>query len=192
MSALSGIPDERLVVAAQGGDCDAFGELVQRYQGRLFGSLVRMVGCENLAADLVQDAFVLAWRKLDRFAGRSSFYTWLFRIARNTTISCLRSRRVAISLDSLAASGEYPEQADRSAGPGDRMEQEESRMLLQQALNQLSEEHRTILLLREMDGMDYEQIGEALELPVGTVRSRLFRARMQLREALQGKIPADA
>lgn len=184
MNHSSGTSDQELIAAVLGGQQQAFGELVTRYQDRLFNSISRLVRCETLAADVVQDAFVLAWRKLDRFGGRSAFYTWLFRIARNQAISRLRSARPAVSLDALEeAAG--PGLAQSREGPaGAALEREENRMLLEQALDRLSEEHRTILVLRELEDMDYEQISEVLECPVGTVRSRLFRARLQLRGEL--------
>ncbi len=179
----SGLSDQELISAVLGGDQQAFGSLVGRYQDRLFNAVLRVVQCESLAADVVQDAFVLAWRKLGSFGGRSAFYTWLFRIARNQAISRLRSIRPTVSLDALTDAGS-PGITAQSDAPESAMVREESLMQLELAMDRLSEDHRAIIVLREIEEMDYEQIAECLDLPVGTVRSRLFRARMQLREEL--------
>lgn len=183
MNHSDGASDPELIAAALAGQQQAFGQLVIRYQDRLFNGVVRMLRCEELAADVVQDTFVLAWRKLDRFAGRSGFYTWLFRIARNQALSRLRARKPMASLDDQEWSA-----ADRvisgEPAPDAELQKEDDRMQLEQALARLSEEHRSILVLREMEELDYEQIAEALGVPVGTVRSRLFRARLQLRDEL--------
>ncbi len=189
MNQATGTADGELISATLGGDEAAFGQLVLRYQDRLFNGIVRVVRCEATAADVVQDAFVLAWRRLESFAGRSGFYTWLFQIARNQAISRIRARKPALSLDSLAESP-AGQLAGNATPPDQHLRQEEDRMLLEQALGQLSDEHRTIIVLREMEDMDYEQIATVLEVPVGTVRSRLFRARMQLREELLRLDPA--
>jgi RNA polymerase sigma-70 factor (ECF subfamily) len=184
MNHQSGPSDQELIAAVLAGDQQAFGTLVFRYQDRLFNGIARLVRCESLAADVVQDAFVLAWRKLDSFGGRSAFYTWLFRIARNQAVSRLRSMKPTVSLDGLMEAGASGFDAE-SAPPDAGMEREESLMQLELAMEQLSDDHRAIIVLREIEEMDYEQIAECLELPVGTVRSRLFRARMQLREELR-------
>jgi RNA polymerase sigma-70 factor, ECF subfamily len=189
MNHATGTADGELISATLGGDEAAFGQLVLRYQDRLFNGIVRVVRCEATAADVVQDAFVLAWRRLESFAGRSGFYTWLFQIARNQAISRIRARKPALSLDGLAESP-AGQLAGNATPPDLHLRQEEDRMLLEQALGQLSDEHRTIIVLREMEDMDYEQIATVLEVPVGTVRSRLFRARMQLRDELLRLDPA--
>ncbi len=186
----SGPPDQDLISASVAGDREAFGVLVCRYQDRLFNSMARMLRCEMMAADVVQDAFLLAWRKLDSFAGRSAFYSWLFRIARNQAISKIRSSRPTVSLDGMG-DGSMPDFAGNSESPDGRMVREESLMQLEQAMACLSEPHRAILILREIEEMDYEQISGVLELPVGTVRSRLFRARMQLRDEMLKLVETD-
>ena len=175
--------DDRLVEAAQQGDRDAFGDLVSRYQDRLFNTLLRIAGSREDAADAVQDAFVQAYVKLDSFRGDAQFFTWLYRIAMNVALSRRRRRRPATSLDAAkTAAGEEP--MDAAAGPHDRLLADERARQVHTALADLGDQHRKILVLREIEGCSYEVIADILELPVGTVRSRLFRARMQLRDKL--------
>lgn len=180
--------DERLIAETLAGDCQAFGALVSKYQDRLLSSISVMVRNETDAQDIVQDAFVMAFRKLHLFSGRSSFYTWLFQVARNVAISKLRSQKRPLSLDCRAEdspSGRVLDVEDRGPAPEDRLRREEDVELLRAALDRLAEEFRAILVLREMDELDYEQIAEVLSIPVGTVRSRLHRARAQLRSELE-------
>lgn len=176
--------DNELIKSTLAGDTAAFGCLVQKYQNRLYNSVYQMVGSEEDARDIVQDAFVQAFLKLEGFQRASTFYTWLFRIAYNAMVSRHRRERPHVSLDTLRdTTGDEP--LDGAAGPESRLVQQETADLVRQALAALSDEHRAILVLREIDGCDYETIGELLGLPVGTVRSRLHRARMQLRELLK-------
>lgn len=176
--------DIDLIEKTLAGDTAAFGCLVQKYQNRLYNSVYQMVGDEEQARDIVQDAFVKAFIKLERFQRESTFYTWLFRIAYNAMISHLRRVRPLVSLDVRRdATGEEP--LDGAATPENHLVQQETVAQVRQALAALSEQHRAILVLREIDGCDYETIAELLCLPVGTVRSRLHRARMQFREHLK-------
>lgn len=176
--------DAKLIDEALAGNSASFGELVRRYQDRLYTTLLHIVGCSEEAQDVVQEAFVQAFIKLESFQGNSGFYTWLYRIAFNTAISRRRRQRPAASVEQTReATGDEP--IDQREGPGDRLEQQERAAQVQAALARLSEEHRAILVLREMEGFAYETISELLDLPVGTVRSRLFRARLQLREQLR-------
>jgi RNA polymerase sigma-70 factor (ECF subfamily) len=134
------------------------------------------------AEDVAQEAFVQAFLKLSSFKGQSHFYTWLFRIARNQAVSRFRRTRKTSSIDG----SESPVALlANEASPDQRMLQNEAVSQVQLALSRLSEEHRAILVLRELEDMDYDAIAEALELPVGTVRSRLHRARMQLKSELE-------
>lgn len=176
--------DAQLVAAAQRGDRDAFGELVERYQDRLFNTLVRITGSYEEAADAAQDAFLQAYAKLDAFRGDAQFFTWLYRIAMNAALNRRRHRRPMASLDAAKdAAGEEP--MDHTAAPDRQLLTDERSALVHSALAELGDEHRKILVLRELEGCSYEVIADILELPVGTVRSRLFRARLQLRERLQ-------
>ena len=176
--------DARLVEAALQGDRDAFGDLVVRYQDRLFNTLLRIAGSREDAADAVQDAFVQAYLKLESFRGDAQFFTWLYRIAMNMALSRRRRSRPVGSLEAAKSSaGEEP--MDAAAGPDSRLLATERAEQVQTALADLGEQHRKILVLRELEGCSYEVIADILELPVGTVRSRLFRARLQLREKLR-------
>ena len=135
------------------------------------------------AEDVAQEALVKAYLKLDKFAGGSSFYTWLYRIAFNTAISRRRVRRGEQSIEQTRElTGN--ELIDGSESADQRMLRRERACEVHQAMNQLPEEFRSVLVLREVEGCDYDTIAEILDLPVGTVRSRLHRARLQLKEQL--------
>lgn len=184
---LDNLDDSKLIAQTITGEVEAFGALVDRYQPRLFNAMVHFLRDKTEAEDVVQDAFVLAMTKLDSFKGNSQFYTWLYRIAHNVAISKLRKKRPTMSLDYGTNDDPSPGFgiADDGGQPGDRLEKEEQIQILMKAMERLSEEHRSILILREMEGMDYEAIAGVLQLPVGTVRSRLHRARATLREIME-------
>lgn len=182
--------DKQLIDRALDGEQAAFGQLVTKYQDRLYNTLVHVVGSADTAYDVVQDAFVQAYLKLETFERASGFYTWLYRIAVNLAISRRRREKPTASIDQVReASGQEP--LDHNDPPEARIEQAERAGQVQAALAALSEEHRTILVLREVDGCAYEQIAEILDLPIGTIRSRLYRARLQLRDQLQGLLEED-
>lgn len=177
--------DVQLINDALDGDSAALGQLVTRYQDRLYNTLVHVVGSADTAYDTVQDAFVQAYVKLETFERSSAFYTWLYRIAMNLAISRRRREKPMASVDhAREVLGHEP--VDRADPPEARLEQRERACQVQAALSTLSDEHRTILILREMDGCSYEQIAAILDLPIGTIRSRLHRARLQLRDQLKG------
>ena len=182
--------DAKWIERSVSGNTEAFGHLVTKYQNRLYNSMVHFLRDETEAEDVVQESFVLSFTRLSRFRGNSSFYTWLYRIAINTAISRRRKKRPRVSVErDLGDAGTGIGGSDPR--PGDRMEEDERAVQLHAALNRLSVEHRLILVLREMDGLSYEEISEILNTPVGTVRSRLHRARSQLKDELtayfQGK-----
>ena len=182
--------DAQLIDEALAGNSASFGQLVRRYQDRLYNTLVHVVGSPEEAQDVVQEAFVQAFVKLETFQRTSAFYTWLYRIAFNAAISRQRRHKPTLSVEhTRELTGEEP--VDGGDAPHQRLERQECVAQVQTALASLSEEHRTILVLREMEGCAYETISEMLNLPVGTVRSRLFRARMQLREQLQEMLSDD-
>lgn len=176
--------DLHLIREALGGDSSAFGLLVRKYQDRLFNTLVHVTGSREEAEDIAQDAFVQAFVKLDKFQAQSAFYTWLYRIAFNLAISRKRRKRPQASLDGRRDAG-APEPTDGGETAAGRLMREERAEQIRTALAELSEDYRSILVLRELDGCCYETIGEILDLPVGTVRSRLHRARVQLRDQLK-------
>jgi RNA polymerase sigma-70 factor (ECF subfamily) len=176
--------DSQWIQAACRGDAAAFGQLVRKYQDRLANALLYVCGSHDEAEDVSQEAFVQAYVKLATFAGDSAFYTWLYRIAMNAAISRRRRRRDEESVEEARQnSGREPHDGAEQAE--ERLLREERAVLVQRALARLSDEHRTILVLREVEGCDYDQIAAVLEVPVGTVRSRLHRARMQLKEQLE-------
>lgn len=178
------IDDARLIDEALAGDSGAFGQLVQKYQDRLYNTMVHVLGNRDEAEDVVQDAFVQAFLKLDTFQRASAFFTWLYRIAFNVSVSRRRRRRPELSVDvGRELTGTEP--MDPGEGPDERVEREERADQVHRALESLNEEHRSILVLREMEGYCYESIAQILELPIGTVRSRLHRARLQLRDTLK-------
>jgi RNA polymerase sigma-70 factor (ECF subfamily) len=148
------------------------------------------VGSAEDAGDITQDAFVQAFVKLDTFRGRSAFYTWLYRIAFNLAMSRARRERKTASLDGMkSTAGSEP--VDGRPAPEANLEQREQVEMIHSALAELSTEYRTILVLREIDGCRYEEIAEILDLPVGTVRSRLFRARLALRDQLSPRLHVE-
>ncbi len=179
--------DASLIAATLAGDSSAFGRLVQLYQDRLYNSLLRVLGSADDAADIVQDAFVQAYTKLESFRGGSAFYTWLYRIAFNLAMSHMRRQHKESSLDLMKSLlGSEPTDGQPTAETG--VIQQERAELVHSALAELSFEHRQILVLREIDGCHYDEIAEILDLPVGTVRSRLFRARLEMRDLLTPRL----
>lgn len=179
-------PDQTLIENCLAGRRDAFGQLVERYQNRLFHSLMHLLGSTEDAQDAAQDAFVQAFEKLATFRGQSQFYSWLFRIAFNTAVSAKRkTRRMSVSLDGRREmNGMEPSDVNPSTEPSYALDVSDRQRLVRQALSELSEEFRTALVLKEMDGMSYEEIADVIEVPLGTVRSRIHRARLELRDKL--------
>jgi RNA polymerase sigma-70 factor (ECF subfamily) len=175
--------DDGLIAAARRGDAAAYGTLVLRYQSRLCSSMRRFCDSPADAEDVTQDAFLRAYLKLDTFTCASTFYSWVYRIAVNAAIS--RYRRQKARSANRHSRSLYDDELDhRSESPDEPLLRQEREAQVKMALAVLSVEHRTILVLREMENCDYDQIAEILAIPVGTVRSRLHRARMQLREKL--------
>jgi RNA polymerase sigma-70 factor (ECF subfamily) len=181
-----GSDDLHLIAECLQGHPAAFGELVRRHQDRLFNTVFRMVDNAEDAQDIVQEAFLNAYQSLESFKGDSLFFTWLYRIAVNTAISFKRKKRVMVRID--GPGGETVlEPLDQSelTRPGHAMEQAEQEQRIQRALGRLSPEHRAVLVLKDMEGQKYEEMAEALGVPIGTIRSRLHRARLELREVLE-------
>jgi RNA polymerase sigma-70 factor (ECF subfamily) len=181
-----------LVKRCQKGDSGAFDELVTRYRTRVFGMVYNMVHNEQDAWDLAQDSFLKAWKSIGRFRGKSSFYTWLYRIVMNVTIDWVRKKQIkgsgaefddAIQLKEIdPASKTVPNQ---DALPSEKMEQGEIRAQIDRAIAQLSPEHRAVILMKEIEDMQYNEIAEALGCSIGTVMSRLFYARKKLQNLLR-------
>jgi RNA polymerase sigma-70 factor (ECF subfamily) len=181
------LDDQRLIDACRSGETEAFGVLVNRYQDRLYPTVFRLTGCAEDALDLLQEAFLRAYEKLDRFHGESSFYTWVYRIAVNLALSDRRRRRH----EPGAFLREEPagdRAGDDPSAPLERAERDER---IQEALDALAPDHRAVVVMKEFDGLRYEEIGAVLGVPVGTVRSRLHRARCELRERLRSLVEED-
>jgi RNA polymerase sigma-70 factor, ECF subfamily len=182
--------DAQLIDETLAGRSAAFGQLVTKYQDRLYNTLVHVTGNAEDARDAAQEAFIQAFIKLDTFQQNAAFYTWLYRIAFNVAVSHRRRRRPTASVDRARESSGL-EPMDPTEAPTERLEREERARQVHDAIAELSEEHREVLVLREIDGFCYETIAQILELPIGTVRSRLHRARLQLREQLREVLMVD-
>ncbi len=176
--------ESSLINNALRGNGDAFGELVRLHQDRLFTAMVHVVGCPAEAEDVVQETFIRAYRKLDRFRGQANFYTWLYRIAFNRFVDRRRTQRPTRSLDAEMHQLEQRATSEEQS-PSRPLELQEQNLRVRQALAKLSESDRAILILREFEECDYTTIAEMLGLKVGTVRSRLHRARGHLLEELK-------
>jgi RNA polymerase sigma-70 factor, ECF subfamily len=180
--------DQRLIDECLAGRTDAFDQLVVRYQDRLYNTLVRIVGSADEARDVAQDAWVHAFHKLETFRGDSAFYSWLFRIAFNAAVTAKRkARRMSASLDAARdLAGREIADGRKDGQPSHPLELAERQELVKAAVAQLPEEYRTVLVLKEMEDLKYEEIAKIVGCPVGTVRSRIHRARAELRERLRG------
>jgi len=182
------LPDEELVALSLDGDEIAFGALVRRYQRRLTAFLGQLVGDMELARELSQEAFVRAWGALDRFDPSYRFSTWLFRIAHNLGIDHLRRRRLqTVSLYRQDSDGEDVEIAivDLHKDPLGHFENRELAGTIRAAIEGLRPEYRELVLLRHFGGLSYQDIADLKEMPLGTVKNKLFRAHSVLRRALQ-------
>jgi len=190
--------DAQLVAAIRSGDPDAWPRLIERYQVRIFSICMRMVRNRDLASDLTQDAFIKIIKGLDSFDDRAKLSTWVYRVTVNVCLSKLRSEKLRrhASLDAMGSSSR--DDGDRKSDPGFAqsrepmadmgIERDEQRQQMLDALDALSDQHRAILILRDGRGLEYEHIAQVLDIPVGTVRSRLFRARASLRKEVEKRL----
>jgi RNA polymerase sigma-70 factor (ECF subfamily) len=186
--------EQALVAAINRGETQAWARLLSEYQDRLYGVCLRMVGDREMATDLTQDAMVRIIQGLASYDGRSRLSTWMIRVTMNVCLSRLRSEkhRRHASLDAVLSDDSRTEWSSahaqtREPPASSGVERDESRLQIIAAMSRISPEHRAILVLRDVQGLDYEQIAQALEVAVGTVKSRLFRARLALRRALEGQ-----
>lgn len=187
-----------LLRRTQAGDRAAFGALVVLLQDRLYNAVLRMVGNPDDARDIAQETFLRALSSVRGFRGDSAPYTWLFRIALNLCLT--RRRRARMKLASLDGENGHDQAAplrarvaSGAADPSEVAEQREAGRLVLQALDALEPEQRALLVMRDVEDFDYQQMADLLGVPLGTLKSRLFRARMALREkyeAMQGGAPA--
>lgn len=181
--------EQELVAAARSGDPDAFARLVESNQTKVYNLAYRMTGNPEDAADLTQEAFLNAWRGLARFGGQSAFSTWLYRLTSNACIDFLRrqGRRETLSM-TVEENGDVARQAERPDerwSPERELERREAKEALEAGLAALSPDHRQVLLLRELEGLSYSEIAQSLALEEGTVKSRIARARLALRDFLK-------
>jgi len=194
-----GPSDAELVERFKGGDRSAFNEIVQRYQHRVFTMCMRKMGNEQVASEVAQDVFVALFRALGRFRGDSQLSTWIYRVVINHCKNRRQYRRRRAmdrheSLDGLAENDDdKPKRQLPSddAPPDASTFRSEAQAILEVALAELEEEQRTIIVLRDMEDLSYEEIGQLLELPRGTVKSRLHRARSQLAKTLSRHIKKE-
>ena len=180
-----------LIQSAQGGDMDAFNTLVLAYQDSVFNTALRILGDDELAADASQEAFLSAFRSLGSFRG-GSFKAWLMRTVTNASYDELRrkKRRPTTPLEPETGDGEEIDSprwlADPAMSPEQKAEAEELQHAIQHCLDALPTDFRTVIVLADIQGLDYLEVAGAVRVPLGTIKSRLARARLRLRECLQG------
>lgn len=186
--------DADLVARCQSGDMEAFEILVTRYRGKIFAMILNMIHNEADAWDLSQDTFVRAWQALPKFKGKSSFYTWLYRIGHNVVYDWLRKKSnqttkiefdEAVGSDATAMNA--PTAPKPPGAPDLAAQRSDLRRALDEALGRLSPEHREVVLLKEVEGLQYQEIAERIDCSIGTVMSRLFYARKKLQELLKNE-----
>jgi RNA polymerase sigma-70 factor (ECF subfamily) len=200
--------DSEFMRKAQKGDRGAYGHVVLNCQDRLYNAVLRMVGNRDEARELTQEAFTRGLEKISGFRGDCAPYTWLFRIAMNLAISQLRKvqRQRVFSLDRVGTNGHgrtgsgdqasrllehVSQQQSRGLSPAAKVEQQERQQQVLEALGRIDAEYRALLVMRDVEGFDYRQMAEVLDLPLGTLKSRLFRARLALREELKGYMQSE-
>lgn len=183
--------DIELVERCQKGDYKAFDELVTRHRGRVYAMIQNMVKNDADAWDLSQEAFLKVWKALPKFEARAQFTTWLYRITHNVVYDWMRKRKIDTAgelddnlLDSESIAAGARVAPDGPSRPDQAMEQSELRKKIDAALEKISPDHREVILLREVQGLDYKEIAEALECSIGTVMSRLYYARKKLQTLL--------
>lgn len=169
--------EQELIVQAQQGDRGAFGELVRLHREGVVNVVYRMCGDANLAEDAAQEAFIRAWQHLPGYRPQSAFRNWVYRIATNAALDVLRRERETVDVDALPLS-------DPGSGPETTVEDRERGAYVRQAVLDLPEASRAVLVLREYEGLSYREIADVLSIPIGTVMSRLNYARNWLRERL--------
>jgi len=194
MSAMSSSPieiDEEAAIVAQArlGNTVAFNELLRRYERKIFRLALHITQNREDAEDVLQEAFLKAFEHLDQFQGQSKFYTWIVRIAVNQALMKLRKRKAdrSVSLDDTIDTGEdniSREIAAWDENPEQKYSREELQRILTSAIDSLAPIYRAVFVLRDIDGLSTEEAAEALELSIPAVKSRLLRARLQLREKL--------
>ena len=184
LASLTAADEARLVSASQGGDQDAFAQLVQRHQRRVFSLVFRMLQQYEEASEVTQETFLAAWQGLPAFRGEARFSTWLYRIAYNCSLKQLEQRKRDRALQtnmeaeqSLLGNAQEPVDA--------RLEAHARQALVHEQLSRLPAKYRIVLILRHLQDMSYEEMAELLKIPIGTIKTHLFRARNLLKERLE-------
>tara|TARA_B100000686_G_scaffold294035_1_gene323980 strand:+ start:238 stop:843 length:606 start_codon:yes stop_codon:yes gene_type:complete len=192
--------DIKLVERAQAGDRDAFRELVERYQRKVYGICYGMLKEQEASLDVSQEVFLKVYRYLEKFNRESSFYTWIYRITVNMCIDHIRKNRKVQRVeydDHLSHEGseseglEHIQPSQLGIHPDKVYGRKELRQKMLEALSTLNEKHRTILIMREVDGLSYEEMAEILDISKGTVMSRLFHARRYFQDALKDYLDGE-
>jgi RNA polymerase sigma-70 factor (ECF subfamily) len=186
------VSDEELVARARAKDFAAFEELVDRYEDKIFRLAFRFVRNETEAKEILQDTFLLVWRKLDTFKGDSQFGSWLYRVATNAALMRLRAQRrhpeistEELPVDYLDNYGQLPATGENWAKrPDDELQSDELRRRIQKSVDELPEIYRTVFLIRDVEGLSTEETAEVLQISIPTVKTRLHRARLALRDAI--------
>jgi RNA polymerase sigma-70 factor (ECF subfamily) len=184
--------DIESVLACQKGDTEAFDILVERHQKKMLNIAYRMMGDYDEACDVTQEAFLAAYKSIKKFKGEAKFSTWLYRIVINYSKNRLKQirsidKREVVSIDDageIKAEGEWCQSSQNDANPDVQMERREREVQVQKCITSLDEEYREILVLRDIQGLSYEEIKDILKIPEGTVKSRLSRARNALKDCL--------
>lgn len=188
-STAGGVSDSEILSDVAGGDIEAYGKLVHRYRGRLYNFVFRFVGEPETAEDIVQETFLRAFRKRENYKAIANFSTWLFTIAGNLAKSELRRRKRwrLFSLDRDEESGTGLDLPDESFRPDKMTESSITDVQIQRAISSLSDNYRQVVLLRDVEGLSYQEISEVVNCPVGTVKSRVSRARLKLQQKLRNQ-----
>ena len=188
-STAGGVSDSEILSDVAGGDIEAYGKLVHRYRGRLYNFVFRFVGEPETAEDIVQETFLRAFRKREDYKAIANFSTWLFTIAGNLAKSELRRRKRwrLFSIDRDEESETGLDLPDESFRPDKMTESSITDVQIQRAIGSLSDNYRQVVLLRDVEGLSYQEISEVVNCPVGTVKSRISRARLKLQQKLRNE-----
>ena len=178
--------EQQLVTASKHGDQDAFSQLVQRYQRRIFNLVYRMLQQYEEASEITQDTFLAAWQGLPSFRGDACFSTWLYRIAYNCALKQLETRKRDRALQAALHAEQALKSQDSQIRADAELDAHDQQALVQEQLSHLPAKYRIVLILRHLQEMTYEEMAEILKMPVGTIKTHLFRARNLLKERLQG------
>lgn len=183
------LDESALIKKIKDGDLDAFSELVQIYEKKAFNFTYRMLKDTHLAEDATQEAFLRVFSKIDSFRQNSSFSTWFYTILNNICLDILRKKSRQAETVSIGQTNSDDEEfelqiEDSSPGPYESLQKKDAILILENALKELSEEHRAVIIMRDIDGREYEEIAKILGISLGTVKSRLSRARLSLRKLL--------